>query len=45
MVKRVIIGRSEGERLVDLLRGAREDATSGNTRPHGNKHKIGRAHV
>ena len=38
MVKRVIIGRSEGERLVDLLRGAREDATSGNTRPHGNKH-------
>src|SRR5699024_2372474 len=38
MVKRVIIGRSEGERLVDLLRGTREDAGSGDTRPHGIKH-------
>ena len=37
MVKRVVIGRSGEEKIVDLIKALDERATAGNTSPSGNK--------
>ena len=37
MVKRVILGRSGEEKIVDLIKGVSEKASAGNTSPTGDK--------